>query len=87
MPEPSAEPPATQSAAADSQPLLAVVRGEPTAAELAALAVVVDALVRRASQRAAPDRAAGSRWAARQQLMRQQLRPGPGAWRASALPR
>ena len=70
-----------------SLPLVTVVCGEPTAAEIAALTVVVDALVRRSGRRAEPGRPAGSRWGARDQSMRPQLRPGPGAWRASALPR
>jgi len=73
--------------AAENQPLLSVVRGEPTAAELAALSVVVDALVRCGSQSSKPEQTDGSRWAAKEQLMRPQLRPGPGAWRSSALPR
>jgi hypothetical protein len=74
-------------AAAVAQPLVSVVRGEPTAAELAALTVVVDALLRHGSQSSEPERPDGSRWAAKEQLMRSQLRPGPGAWRSSALPR
>jgi len=68
------------------QPLLTIVRGAPTPAELAALTVVVEALVRRANQRPAPERPGRSRWAAKEQLLRPQFRPGPGAWRASALP-
>jgi hypothetical protein len=63
-----------------------VVRGEPTAAEVAALTVVVDGLVRRESQRVLAERPAGSRWAAKRHLMRPQLQPGPGAWRASVRP-
>jgi hypothetical protein len=73
-------------ATAETQPLLSLVGGEPTAAELAALTVVVDALVRGGSQPTACDRP-GSRWAAKEHSMRPHLRPGPGAWRASALPR
>jgi hypothetical protein len=92
MSQPSAEPPAakpvaTEPAAAESRPLLAVVRGEPTAAELAALTVVVGALVRGARQHPATERTARARWAAKDQMVRPQLRPGPGAWRASAAPR
>jgi hypothetical protein len=63
--------------------VLTVVRGEPTAAELAALLVV---LGRRAAPPApAPRRV--SEWAAKGRLMRPALTAGPGAWRASALPR
>jgi hypothetical protein len=57
-------------------PVLRVVRGEPSAAELAAVVVVLGA---RASQ--------PSRWAARDRLVRLPPPAGPGAWRASALPR
>ncbi len=84
--ERAAEGPAAAPEPAESGPLVTIVRGEPTDAELAALTVVVDALVRRESQRPAAEGPAGSRWAAKRQLMRPQLQPGPGAWRASALP-
>jgi hypothetical protein len=57
-----------------------VVRGNPTPEELAALIAVVSA--RGAAEDApAPVRSA---WAAPQ--LRRPLTPGPGAWRASALP-
>jgi hypothetical protein len=78
----SGEPPLIE-----SRPLLTVQRGEPTAAELAALTVVVDALVRSGQQHPEPERHAGSRWAAKERLVRPPLRPGPGTWRTSALPR
>ena len=84
---PVAEPAAAAPAAAEPQPLLTVVRGEPTAAELAALTVVVSALARGSSKESAPDRSARTGWAAKDQMMRPHLRPGPGAWRASAAPR
>jgi Acyl-CoA carboxylase epsilon subunit len=73
--------------AGQARPLLTVVRGEPTAAELAAVTVVIGALAGRASQRPARQREGGSRWAAMDQLVRAPLSAGPGAWRASALPR
>ena len=64
-------------------PLLRVVRGEPSAEQLAALIAVVTA---RAS---APAAEAGSAvrplWAA--PVLRSALAHGPGAWRASGLPR
>jgi Acyl-CoA carboxylase epsilon subunit len=65
---------------------LTIVSGRPTAQETAAVVVVLSAL---ASQPApAPaDRPAGSQWAARSRFLRPPLTPGPGAWRASALPR
>ncbi|MEV1332770.1 acyl-CoA carboxylase epsilon subunit [Micromonospora costi] len=64
------------------EPLLRVVRGIPTAEELAAL---VGAIVVRSRPTAAPAPAARSAWA-------RSGRPagvaaGPGAWRASGLPR
>jgi hypothetical protein len=49
--------------------------------------VVVDALVRSGQQHPEPERHAGSRWAAKERLVRPPLRPGPGTWRTSALPR
>jgi hypothetical protein len=65
--------------------LFSVIRGEPTAEELAALTVVLRAVpARRAA--APPGRSPRSQWSARARLMRPALRPGPGAWRASSLP-
>jgi hypothetical protein len=84
--ERAAEGPAAAPEPAESGPLVTIVRGEPTDAELAALSVVVDALVRRESKPSAPEGPAGALWAAKRQLMRPQLHPGPGAWRASVRP-
>jgi acyl-CoA carboxylase epsilon subunit-like protein len=66
----------------DGEPLLRVVRGDPTAEELAALVGVLLAHVRRVPSRPAP---AVSRWA-RAARPAPGPRPGPGAWRGSALP-
>jgi Acyl-CoA carboxylase epsilon subunit len=65
----------------DDQPVIRVTRGTPTAEELAAL---VGALLSRPvpPPAAAP---APSRWV-RSARPRAALRPGPDAWRASALP-
>ncbi|OLT12182.1 acetyl-CoA carboxylase biotin carboxyl carrier protein subunit [Pseudonocardia sp. CNS-139] len=63
--------------------LFRVVRGGPTDDEVAALAVVLAA--RAAARPAAP--AAPDRWSDPATRLRVPLRPGPGAWRASALPR
>ena len=61
-------------------PLLRVVRGAPTAEELAALTVVVAALSqRRERRRPAPVGA----WADPGHAHRRALRPGPGGWRAA----
>lgn len=79
-------------------PLLRVVRGEATAEETAALIAAL-ALARAAAQRAAAQRAAGaahggrsgaavlSSWCDRPRLLGAPISHGPGAWRASALPR
>ena len=64
-------------------PLLRVVRGNPTDAELAALVVVLTAKAAAGRAPSAPSRSAwASYW-----THRTPLAPGAGAWRASALPR
>ncbi|GAA2301998.1 hypothetical protein GCM10010402_71180 [Actinomadura luteofluorescens] len=78
---------------ADSKPFLRIVRGDPGPEEVAALVAVLTA--RAGAAAAARDGAAPpppSRWADRSRLVRTTLasgpRPrGPGAWRASGLPR
>ena len=65
---------------ADQRPLLRVVKGEPTPAELAALTVVVAAMAqRRPRRRPAPVGA----WASHADAHRGPLRAGPGGWRAA----
>lgn len=69
-------------------PFLQVVRGEPTAEELAAL---VAALTAGRHSAASADSAGGrarrrSLWADPSRLVRRPAAPGPGAWRASAFP-
>jgi len=61
------------------QPLLRVVRGNPSPEELAALIAVVSARGA-AVEEPTPRRSLWGRPA-----LRQPLSPGPGAWRASAL--
>jgi hypothetical protein len=65
-------------------PVLRVVRGEPTAEELAALVAVLGA-------RAAGDGGQGlslrTAWNDPSRLVRTAVHVGPGGWRASALPR
>jgi hypothetical protein len=58
------------------QPLLRVIRGEPTDDELAALVAVVTTRAAVSAERRNP--AVTSRWAAPRP--RPALRPGPGAW-------
>jgi hypothetical protein len=69
--------------AGETTPAFRVVRGTPTAEELAALVGVL--FSRQAAQPAESARPAASRWRA-SALPSTPLRPGPGAWRASALP-
>lgn len=70
----------------ENPPHLVVVRGEPTAEEVAALTAVLTARAgaARAAASAAP---AGtgrpSGWRDRSRGLRAPLRPGPGAWRLS----
>ncbi|MCT9871014.1 acyl-CoA carboxylase subunit epsilon [Paenarthrobacter aurescens] len=67
-------------AEAAAAPLFSVVKGEPTAEELAAIAAVVVSL-------GAPEATAASKPNVRHWVRRQQLRldpsPGPGAWKRS----
>ena len=67
----------------EQRPLLRVVRGEPTAEELAALTVVVAALSQgRARKRPTPVGV----WASYGDAHRRPLRHGPGGWRAAGRP-
>ena len=63
-------------------PFLRVVRGEPTAEELAALVAVLAARAAAAPARPRPR----SAWADPASRLRVPLTPGPAAWRRSALP-
>jgi hypothetical protein len=65
-------------------PLLRVVRGEPSAEELAALTVVVAALAQRGGARRRP-RPVGA-WASAARTHRRPLQAGPGGWQASGRP-
>jgi hypothetical protein len=64
--------------------LLSVVRGQPTIDELAAVTVVLGTLTRRGH---VPVTQPQPQWSARERLLRQPVTVGPGAWRASSLPR
>ncbi|WP_229399795.1 acyl-CoA carboxylase subunit epsilon [Micromonospora okii] len=66
------------------EPAFRVVRGTPTAEELAALVGVIVARTRPA---AAPTRPAPSTWARSGRPAGAAAVSGPGAWRASGLPR
>jgi hypothetical protein len=65
-----------------SEPALRVVRGDATPEEIAAL---VAALLSRPAGEEPPAHAR-SAWSERSSQLRRPLRPGPGAWRRSALP-
>jgi hypothetical protein len=67
-------------AAPVSDPLLQVVKGNPSAEELAALTAVVLAL--QPGEALAPSRPAPRQWVRRAQL-NLAPKPGPGAWRRS----
>jgi hypothetical protein len=73
----------TDAVSSEPTPLLAVTRGVPTPDELAALLVV---LASRPAGPASRGSASPSSWSAKSRLVRAAVRPGPGAWRASALP-
>jgi hypothetical protein len=64
------------------QPLLRVVKGDPTDEDLAALVTVLASL---SAPAAAPPRRTPE-WNANRRLQRVVLRHGLGAWRASGLP-
>jgi hypothetical protein len=65
------------------EPLLRVVRGQPTDEEAAALAVVLAAKLAARPAHGHAGRAAAGGWADRARAMRAPLTPGPGAWRRS----
>jgi acyl-CoA carboxylase epsilon subunit len=70
------------------QPFLRVVRGNPTAEELAALVVVLAARPRAVpAAPAARTTVRRSTWAAPSRLLRENVWAGPGGWKRSALPR
>ena len=70
-------------------PVLRVVHGDATPEEIAALVAVVNAASARASAAAAagPPAPRMSAWRDPARRVRPALPHGPGAWRASALPR
>ena len=68
-----------------SRTALSIVRGTPTPEELVALVVALSA--RGGQTEPAALSPAPSQWAAKSRQLRPQLFHGPGAWRASALPR
>jgi hypothetical protein len=69
----------------ESRPLVEVVKGHPTDDELAAVVAVISAKTAAAADQ--PEPARPSTWAAYWRPVRPPRTPGPGAGRASALPR
>ena len=66
------------------RPMLRVVKGDPSDEELAALVVVVSAV---GAAQVTPEPKPVPQWSAPGRAHRTPLRSGPGAWRASSLPR
>ena len=68
--------------------VLRILRGNPSAPEIAAIVVAVAAAARQAqADRARVQRPARSEWTSRARRLRQPLAHSPGGWRASSLPR
>ena len=63
-----------------------IVRGDPTPEQIAAVVVVLAARLQPAEQARAGETMRNG-WSSRSRMMRSPLSRGPGAWRASALPR
>jgi hypothetical protein len=84
MTEPGQAPPPASGAASDPASV-AIVRGNPSAEQVAALVAVLAARARPAG--APAPRNVRSEWSSRSRLLRAPLQRGPGGWRASALPR
>ena len=75
--------------APESRPPLVVVKGDATAEEVAALVTVLQGMAAASAAAAAgkADPAPLSQWGAPARRLRTTLPHGPGAWRASGLPR
>jgi hypothetical protein len=71
----------------DTRPVLRVIRGNPTDEELAALVSVLAARAQASQAAGADQRPRRSAWSDRGRMLRRPLPHGPGAWRASGLPR
>jgi hypothetical protein len=79
-------PPTQAESGPPAEPALAIVRGHPSAEQIAAVVAVLSARLQPGDATTA-GQATRSRWSARSRQLRAPLLPGPGAWRASALPR
>jgi hypothetical protein len=74
-----------EDAASPRRPFLRIVKGDPTEAEIAALVAVLQAAA--AAAGTSPPRKPHSAWSAPHRRLRTMPPSGPGAWRASSLPR
>jgi Acyl-CoA carboxylase epsilon subunit len=79
-------PPARAQSGPAAEPAFAIVGGNPSAEDIAAIVTVLSARLKPADATRA-GRATRSRWSARSRQLRAPLLRGPGAWRACALPR
>lgn len=70
----------------DQPPVLAIVRGNPSAEQIAAVVTVLSARPAQAGRTSTAETARYG-WSARSRLLREPMARGPGGWRASALPR
>jgi hypothetical protein len=71
----------------DGPPALRIVKGNPSAEEIAAVVAAVAAARNAPAVQASVAGQIRSRWSSRSRLLRQPLAHGSGGWRASALPR
>ena len=69
--------------AESEQPLLKVVKGDPTPEEVAALITVISSL----TTDEVPPKRRTPEWSAPHRLVRAHCAPGPNGWRSSSLPR
>jgi hypothetical protein len=83
--EPAGASAAGQKSPDERRALFRIVRGEPSDEEVAALTAVLLAAASAAQPATGPP--VRDRWSDPAARMRRPLHPGPGAWRASALPR
>ena len=74
----------TEEAPEQEQPLLRIVKGDPTPEEVAALVSVVSAMAAGAAEAASKQAKPKPEWSANHRRLRGTHRHGPGAWRAHA---
>jgi hypothetical protein len=71
--------------AQSNEPIIQVIRGNPTEEELAAVLMVLKNVASKAAA-PVPQQRSDNGWAAYWRSVRTPLRPGPGVWRASGRP-